>query len=901
MKLLENEWEAPPVPFNLKCEYLCNPAGIDAVKPRLSWICESPGRGQKQTAYQIIVSDSTEKIDSDSGNIWDSERIESGQSAHVVYSGKELESGKKYFWKVRIWDKNGKQSQFSDAASWSMGLLKENNWIPAKWIGIGDDISPDSPEAIKAPYLRKEMFISGQVKSASAYICGLGYYELYLNGKKVGENILDPGFTSFDRRVLYSTYDISGSIEQGKNCFAVILGNGYYNQHSEDAWDFHKAPWRNTPRMIMKILLEYAGGRVESVVSDETWKISDGPIVFNGTRNGEVYDARLERNGWNKPDYNDGDWRNAGLVKAPAGKLCAQMCQPVRIMETLRTKSVKEVKPGIFVFDMGQNFAGFAELKVKGPSGTEVKLKYGEELFNDGMVSQAKLNWFVKPPKPFQTDTYILKGEGTEIWHPRFTYHGFRYVQVEGFPGTPKLANLCGKVVHSSFKNTGRFECSNKLFNKIQKNTLWTYRSNFHSIPTDCPHREKTGWTADAHLATEAGLLNFNSESCYTKWMNDIYDEQKETGELPGVVPTGGWSLAWGKHGPAWDSAYVMIIWYLYLYRGDIRIIEVHYEKMKRYLGFLKTNSGEERIVRWGLGDWIPPYGYQDDYTVPMALTSTSYFYETANLLSKMAKLLGKNEDFANFAELAEKIRESINRKYFGKEFGIYANGSQSSQATAIFYNFPGTEDKGKVFQQLIADLKRHKWHLNCGIHSTKYLLNSLTEYGRADLACRVVNNKTYPSWGWCIGHGATTIWETWDGNASLNHIAFGDVSAWFFKALAGINTDAEFPGFKRFVIKPNPVGRVRWVDSEIETVYGKITTSWKTEKDYFILNVKVPFNTTAIVHIPTSDPDSVMENEKPVENSDVIKIVKKEKEKLVLSVDSGGYIFKSIFKIKSK
>ena len=493
---------------DLRCEHHINPLGIDVAKPRLSWILKSNQRGQMQTAYQILVASSKKNLNNNIGDLWDTGKVDNDQSIHIVYAGAKLASRTRCYWKVRVWDKEDTPSNYSRQAWWEMGLLEARQW-KAKWLSAPPP-PPDDDSVQPNPFFRKTFTLTKPVRKARVYICGLGYYELYLNGKKVGDHVLDPAFTRYDRRVLYVTYDVTDLVRSRKNALGVVLGNGWYNMHTRAQWDFDKAPWRARPTMLCQLEVKYADGSSEIIVSDSSWKVSKGPILFESIRIGETYDARLEKHGWNTPYYDDTEWTPAHIVPGPKGKLSAQMLPPIKVTKTIRPVKLTEPKPGYFVFDMGQNIAGWAQLRVSGPAGTEVVMRYGERLNDDGTLDQTDIGRFVKQG-PFQTDTYILKGRGIEIWEPRFVYHGFQYVEVTGLPNKPTLGTLRGRVVHTCFERAGKFECSNKLFNKIQHNTHWSYASNFHSYPTDCPHREKNGWTGDAHLAAETGLYNFAS------------------------------------------------------------------------------------------------------------------------------------------------------------------------------------------------------------------------------------------------------------------------------------------------------------------------------------------------------------------------------------------------------
>jgi alpha-L-rhamnosidase len=870
---------------NLRCEYLSNPLGLDVARPRLSWAMESATRGQKQTAYRILVASEFENLAKDKGNLWDSGKVASDESIHIEYVGKPLTSGLEVFWKVRVWDRDGRESAWSQPAMWSMGLMKPADW-KGKWIGSPTDreYAAKNKKYEPAPMFRKAFRIEKPVRRATAYICGLGYYELRLNGKKVGDSVLDPAFTRYDRRALYVTHDVTSQLARGTNALGVILGNGWFNYTVDAAWYFDEAAWRAWPKMLLQLEIEFTDKTTQTIVSDGTWKFATSPIVSNALLNGETYDARMEKPGWDTARCDDKNWITAKVVEPPQGILSAQMTQPIRATQELKTVKLTQPKPGVFVFDIGQNIAGVAQLSVRGPAGKTVTLLYGEQLNSDGTVDQKKIKEHTYDGE-FQVDRYILKGGGTEVWQPRFVYSGFRYVQVTGFPGKPAPANLRALAVHTDLESTGSFECSNAVLNDIQRCTRWSYVNNFHGHPTDCPQREKNGWTGDAHLAAEAGLYNFEPSASYTKWMRDFHDEQRPTGEVPGIVPTGGWGYKWGN-GPAWDSAYVLIPWYLYQYRGDQRILTEHYDRLKLYVDYLTTRA-TNGIVKIGLGDWCPA-----KTKTPTEITSTGYYYADAVIVSKIATLLGKKEDSVRYAALATDIKKAFNRAFFNPQTKQYGAGSQTALSCALYQGLVEPQHIAAVTANLVADVTAQKGHLDCGILGTKYLLHALTDNNRADIAYTVASQTTAPSWGNWIKRGATTLWEDWEGKSSLNHIMFGDISAWFFGTLAGIRPDLAAPGFKKIIIRPTPVGDLKWARASHDSMRGRIVSDWKREREKFILDVTIPANTTATVFIPAKNAADVTEGGRPLDKATGVKFLRAEDDRIALAVESGEYRF---------
>lgn len=754
-------------------------------------------------------------------------------------------------------------SSDSPAPGWNQGRLDPDSWTRAQAVGSHGDgpwgsVAVQNPitgnwlQEAPSPVFRKAFELGKTPAQATLHISGLGYYEAWLNGSRVGDYVLDPAFTRYDRRVLYSTYDVTDILQEGANAIGVMLGNGWYNVHTEAAWNFNQAPWRDAPTLLAQLRVVYADGTVEYVVTDTSWKAGTGPVVLDGVRQGMVYDARLEMPGWDKPGFDDSEWQNADKADGPAGVLSAQNMPAIKITDELTPVSITEPKPGVFVVDIGQNIAGWVRMKVEGPEGTEVTLKYGERLNDDGTVDQREIAAHTRT-EPFQTDVYILRGQGTEIWQPNFTYHGFQYVQIEGYPGTPKVDSFVGCMVNTAFEETARFECSNELFNKIQDAIIWSYRGNYHGYPTDCPHREKNGWTGDAHLAMEVGAYNFDAGAAYTKWIMDIKDEQRPSGEIPGIVPTGGWGYEWGN-GPAWDSAYLIIPWEMYRYWGDQRILETHYDRFKLYVDYLTENS-DDYIINFGLGDWAPA-----NTETPHALTSTVYYYIDARITAKSAQILGHESDARHYHELTQRIARAFH-EYFYRGDGIYDQGSQTALSVPLYYGMVPPDKRQIVLERLIENIESQNYHIDTGILGAKAIFNVLTEMGRHDIAYKMATRETFPSYGYWFEQGANTLWEFWQGNDSLNHIFFGDIGAWFFKNLAGIRVDSDplkSRAFSDFTIKPMPVADLTWVDAEYDSIRGTIANAWRIDGDKFTMKTQIPANTTATLYLPAAQADAV-------------------------------------------
>lgn len=861
----------------LRCESLENPLGIDAPVPHLGWALASAERDQRQSAYQVLVARTAQALARNEGDLWDSGKVAGDQSLYVPYAGQKLRSGQTAFWKVRAWDGKDRPSDWSRPATFEMGLLRPEDW-GAKWIGLSTDVN-----AKPAPLLRREFAVGSPIRRARAYVCGLGYYELRLNGKKVGDRVLDPGYTQFDQRTLYATYDVTSALQKGGNAIGVTLGNGWYNVQPLATWHFERAPWRAAPKLLLRLEIETADGRTQTIVSGEGWKAATGPIVEDSLYIGETVDARLEKAGWDRPGYDDAAWAPAIEMAAPKATMSAQAMPPIRVTKTLKPVRITEPKPGVYVYDFGQNFAGFPRLRISGPAGTTVSMRCGERLAKDGTVDQADIDKYMTkttPRQAFQTNQYTLKGGGKETYEPRFTYQGFQYVEVTGAPGKLGPENLEGLVVHTDVARIGELACSNPLLEKILDSARWAYLSNLESIFTDCPHREKNGWTGDAQLASEGGLLGYDSVTVYRKWLDDVADAQKPGPNLALIVPTPGWGKGDGSFAPAWDVAYIEIPWNVYLYTGDKSLLENHFAGFTTYLDWLAT-QGKDLVIEGILGDWCP---WKTE--TPVELTSTAYLFHDATLAAKAATVLGKPEAARKYADLAERVRTAFNARFFDAKTGLYANGSQTAQSAALYFNLAEPQDRPAVLKALLDNVAKCDDHIDAGILGSKYLLNVLTQEGRTDVAYRVAGQKTLPSWGWWIEQGATTMWEQWNGTDSRNHIMFGEIAAWFYKALAGINPDPNAPGFKHVLISPHPAGDLTYARASHESAYGRIESGWTRKDGTFRLEVKIPANTSATVTLPAEAKATITEGGKPAT------LTGRTTTHAMVEIGSGHYVF---------
>ena len=848
-------------PHDLRCEYLNNPIEIDTPFPRFSWLLRHEDRAQVQTAYQIIVSSLKEFAKSGNGDLWDSGKVESENFVNIIYNGKSLESNTIYYWRVKWWDKNDdKNSEFSEIAKFETAFLKEYDW-KADWITrkaftikkekkkfqykSGIHAFLGIVKEYYGVYIRKEFNISKKIQHARLYICGLGHYELRINGKKIGDRILDPGWTDFEKIALYSTYDIGNSLKE-KNAIGVILGNGRY---------LEKYGYKY-PKLIMQLNIQYEDGTKDSICSNDTWKVSQGPILENGLYYGEKYDARLEIPGWDKPDYNDSSWQNTVVVDGP--KLASQLMPPIRNTKIVKPKRLYSTTPGVYIFDFGQNFTGFVRLKVYGPKGSEIKIRHSELIFKDGNLNMATIRG------ANATDTYILKGGGEEIFEPHFTYHGFRYAEITGFPGVPTLESIEGLFIHSDVPKTGDFHCSSDLINQIHKNIIWGQLSNFMSIPTDCPQRdERHGWMGDAQLTVEEAIYNFDTVRFYIKFLRDIQLCQKENGAVSDVVPP-----YWPFYpaDPAWGTAYITIAWYLYWYYNDKRILEVHYESMKKYVNHLQRNTEDNILYKFGkYGDWCPPGSIVSRKT-PIEQVCTWYYYHDTLLLSKIAQILGKDQEYRELSQRSEEIKEAYNNKFLKDAYTIPKLSftdrtiSQTSNILPLYLNMVPEKKKKKVLSSLLhCIIEDHDYHVDTGIVGTRYLWDVLTENGHAEVAYKIATQESYPGYGYMIKEGATTLWERWEklegsGMNSHNHIMLGSVDAWFFKTLAGISTSE--PGWNKLRIKPYIPPDLTYASASLKTIKGFVNNSWEKIGNSLKMMIHIPVGCISEAWIPIKNPN---------------------------------------------
>jgi alpha-L-rhamnosidase len=1048
--------DSPAVVERPRCEYRVDPLGIDATRPRLYWEMTDARRGAKQTAYQVLVASTPEKLAADQGDLWDSGRVESDQSTQVVYAGRPLESRMRCCWKVRIWDAGGKPTDYCQPALWTMGLLKPDD-VKAKWIGPADgmfvkpedktsaltlegcswvwtgepgvnplerapagpryfrkeiaipadktvrrarflgtaddrfklfingelvgsgdswqsahaidvtrsvrkgkicvgvvvintspspagllgklaidfeqgepmilpidatwktsttgelgwkkvgwddsgwpaakvigalgckpwgDVGMSDARVCACPLLRKEFQVSGEVRRATLYGSAQGVYRMYINGKPVGRDYFTPDWTDYRKRIYYNTYDVTDMIRAGgANAIGGVLGAGWFG--GSIGWEVKKNQYGANLRLFAQLEIEMADGAVQTIVTDESWRTAFGPCLEGEFLAGETYDARREIPGWAEPGLADAGWKPAVLGRRMAPLF--QAFPSVQVRETGEQHAVKitEPKPGAFVFDLGQNFAGFARLKAKGPAGTKIVLRFAEVLNPDGTIYVANLRC------ARAIDTYILKGDGEETWQPNFTFHGFRYVEVTGYPGRPAADAITGVAINSNVPLAGSFECSSPMINKLYRNIVWTQRANFISVPTDCPQRdERLGWMGDAQTFVRAATYNADVAAFFTKWLVDVDDGQGPDGDFadvsPRIVDLGGGVAAWADAGTICPTT----IYYVY---NDKRLLEKHYPAMCRWVEFCRKNSKGLLRPADGFGDWLSIKA-----ETPKDVIATAYFAYSTHLAADAARVLGKADDAKKYDDLFGQIKETFNKAYVSADGRIKGN-TQTCYVMALWFDLLPADKRGFAVRYLVDDIKSRDNHLSTGFVGTSVLMPTLSSVGQTPLAYKLLLNDTFPSWGFSIKHGATTIWERWDGWTpekgfqdpgmnSFAHYSFGAVARWMFQTAAGIDT-AE-PGFQKLVIHPQPAEGLTWVNAAYRSIHGPIASEWRTENGRLTLRVAIPANTTATVVIPTTDPSAVTEGEQPVAEAEGVRVLPVENGQVRLEIGAGEYQF---------
>ena len=894
---------------SLRCESRAEPLGVDMLQPRLSWIVESKERAQRQTAYRVVVASSETMLASGRGDLWDSGKVTGSETLGIIYAGQPLRSGQRCHWKVQVWDQDDQQSRWSKPAAWELGLLNPADWT-GRWLNDGK-VNPTNDEDFyaedPAPLFRRELNLTKPIRRARLYISGLGYYEASLNGVRVGDQVLDPGWTAYGQRVFYSSYDVSSQLRKGNNCLGVTLGNGWWNPLPLRLWghrNLREALAVGRPRFIAQLNIEFTDGTMQSIPSDATWKVADGPVRRNNIFLGEVYDARLELPGWNKTGFDASAWRAAKPATEAIGQLQSQPQPPIRVRETFPAVRVTEPKPGVFIYDLEQNFSGWAGFRFRAPAGTKIVLRYGELLNKDGTLNpltsvcgqikgahknkagaEESVGGPGAPNIAWQTDTYIARGGGEETYVPRFTFHGFRYVEVTGLPKALPLKAVTGMRLSADVAEAGAFSCSNPLLNQIQQMCQRTFLANLFSVQSDCPHRERLGYGGDIVATSEAFMLNFDMANFYAKTVTDFADSARPDGMFTDTAPFVGIQYC----GVGWAMAHPLLVSQLHRYYGNRRLVEEHYAAAKRWL-LLVADESPDGIVTKGLSD------HESLTPTPAPPMVTPLFYQSARIVAELARTLGHAEDAAQFEAIAEKSRLAYQRKFFEPSSGKAGPGTQGSQAFALYSNLLPQADRSQALELLLANIRgERKGHLSTGIMGTKFMLDVLSREGHADVAYGIVQQTNFPGWGWMLANDATTLWEHWglsDNTYSHSHPMFGSVSQWFINWLGGIQPHPEAIGFDRIIIRPQTVPDLQWVKCSYNSVRGRIVSNWSRERGRLYFEIIVPANTTAEVYVPAETADAITEGGKPVASRLGTKFLRSERGAAVFEVGSGRYRF---------
>ncbi|MCK0148096.1 glycoside hydrolase family 78 protein [Arenibacter sp. F26102] len=883
-----------------RVEYLENPQGIDVEKPRFSWVLTGEGRNRVQSAYQILVSTSKKNLGENNGDKWDSGKVVSNNTNQIEYNGEDLQSGTTYYWKVKVWDESGTESDWSESAHWSMGLLKFSNW---KGLFISHDVGYDKTDKYDnlylppARYLRKSFITSKKITKATAYTTALGLYELRLNGNKVGDDYFSPGWTDYNKRLYYQSYDITENIRQGENVIGAIIADGWYAGYIGYGLlvrlDKVREYYGVNPAFMGQIHLEYEDGTTEVIATDTSWKSSEGATREADILMGETYDARMENSGWDVPGYNDNAWKTSKIYTYPNGKLEVHPGNLVKNTERIRPLRITEPKPGTYVFDMGKNIAGIAELKVKGPAGTSVQLRFGEILKADGNIQTENLRL------ARATDTYILKGEGIEVWQPKFTYHGFQFVEVTGFPGTPTLDAVTGLVLSSIELDASTFSSSNSMNNKLYENIKTTQSANFFDIPTDCPQRdERLGWLGDAQTYMRSATYNADVSSFMTKFLVDLDDAQRWYGAYPNFAPFP-YSRP-DQYSPAWMDAGIIIPYNMYKVYNDTRILEYMYEGMEKFMQF-QADASTDYIRPGGgnnWGDWLSVNEKTSNDFV-----GASYYGYDAKLMAEMAEALGKTEGAARYRALFENIKKAYVQKYI-LDTGYTTEDTQTTYALALYFDLYPENLAQNGAARLAEKIENNGYKFSTGFLGTKHVMLALSKYGYHDIAYKIFQQTEYPSWGYSVENGSTSIWERWnsytkddaensDLNAKMNsfsHYAFGSVAEWMFQHAVGIDT--EDTGYRNIVIKPAINKDMGFMKGSYKSINGTISSAWNWKGNKLIMNVEIPVNTLAKVHIPTENVSDIKEGNQKLSKISAIKILESNEKETVLEIGSGTYSF---------
>lgn len=888
---------------HLRTENLKNPIGIDIMQPHFSWQLVSEQRNEMQLAYEIRVGTVAAALVKGEGS-WKSGKISSGQSIHVPYTGTALASGKKYYWQARVWDNNEKASAWSAVNFWQMGLQTPADW-KAQWIEPGNT----NDSAYASPLLRKEFGTNKKIQSATAFITAHGLYEAQINGKRIGDAYLSPGWTSYNKHLQYQSYDVTAHLKNGDNVVAVTLGDGWYRGNF--SFDSRRNIYGKDIALLFQLDIVYTDGTTEIIGSDNSWKSSTGAIRAAGIYAGETIDARLDKKGWALAGYNDANWSSVKTADFSKAILKASYNEPIKKQETIKPVKIITTPKGEQVIDFGQNLVGWVQLKVKGKPGDKITVSHAEVLDKKG-------NFYTENLRAAKAqDIYFLKGNEEEVFEPHFTFHGFRYIKLEGYPGELQPENFTAITLYSAMEQTGNFTTSNAMINQLQHNIEWGLRGNFLDVPTDCPQRdERMGWTGDAQAFFRTATFLRGVNNFFTKWLKDLSLDQVKTGSVPHVIPNVLGENGWATGGSAgWADASTIIPWEMYQVYGDKRILENQYASMKAWVGYMQKQSTNDLWNKGShFGDWLF-YTMADDNDGNAAITNKyliaqCFYAHSTQLLINAAKELGKTDDVNTYTALLQKIKEAFVKEYTTAN-GATMSNTQTSYVLALQFDMLPEALRQQAADRLVANIKQYNNHLTTGFLGTPYLCHVLSRYGYTDVAYTLLLQETYPSWLYPVTKGATTIWERWDGIRtngdfqaitmnSFNHYAYGAIGDWMYRVMAGLDTeDGDGIAYKKIHIQPHIGGSFTHVSAAYETPYGKLSSSWKIQDGKLILNIEIPANTTATVYIPVQGTNEVMESGQPLPASKTIQVAGKEKEYTVVKVGSGKYEFSTSWTVK--
>ena len=875
---------------NLRCEYQADPLGIDVPHPRLSWQLRAEARDVVQSAYRIQVTHGGTVV-------WDTGQVASHHSTHVPYGGPVLGSAQRYTWRVRVWDGAGRASAWSAPGAWEMGLLSPRDWT-AQWVQPAEAGDTRSPQP--SPMLRGTFRVRGAVRRARAYATSHGLYELEINGVRVGDQLFAPGWTSYGKRIQYQTYDVTAHLRAGENAIGAVLGDGWHRGYL--AWNERRNVYGDRLALLAQLRIEYTDGRVQTVGTDGTWKSATGPIQMSDIYMGETYDARLERPGWSAPGYDDREWTPVRIATPDGAVLVAPAGPPVRAIEEIRPVTILTTPGGDTVFDMGQNMVGHVRLKVRGPAGARVTLRHFEVLDKARNVYTANLR------AAKQQVTYVLKGGGEEVYEPHFTFQGFRYVAVDGWPGEPALESLTGIVVHSDMAVTGQFTTSSPLLNQLQHNIRWGQKGNFLDVPTDCPQRdERLGWTGDAQVFSRTAAFNMDVAGFFTKWLADLAADQQPDGAVPWVIPDVLSEQGKGSSASAaWADAATIIPWNMYLVYGDTRVLERQYPSMKAWVEFMRRQAGDRHLWLTGFhfGDWLAFATTASDYpgaTTGKDLIATAYYARSTDLLQRAAAVLGKEDEAAEYAALLPRIKDAFVRE-FVTAAGRVGENTQTAYVLALEFDLLPEDLRVEAVRRLAAEVKA-RGHLTTGFVGTPYLCHVLSRYGHADTAYALLNRDTYPSWLYPVKQGATTIWERWDGVKpdgsfqdpgmnSFNHYAYGAIGEWMYRVIAGLDVDPQEPGYAHVLAQPRPGGGLTSAEARLQTMHGETASGWALADGRVVVSVTVPPNARGTVRLPAAQLAGVTEGGRAVALAPGVRQARQDDGDVVVEVGSGRYRF---------